>query len=54
MRVNAPKKGFHYLQEALKGLDANQYELIIAGNAQEIPELALKAHKLGHISSPEK
>jgi len=54
MRVNAPKKGFHFLQEALKGLDSEQYELIIAGNAQDIPELALNAHKLGHISSPEK
>jgi glycosyltransferase involved in cell wall biosynthesis len=54
MRVNAPKKGFHYLQEALKNLDSEQYELIIAGNAQDIPELSLKAHKLGHISSPEK
>ncbi len=49
MRIHAPKKGFSYLQEALKGLDSDQYELIIVGNAQEIPDLALTAHKMGHI-----
>ena len=54
MRVNAPKKGFHYLENALAGLDKSTTELIIVGNAQELPELPLKTHKLGHISSPEK
>lgn len=54
MRVNAPKKGFSYLEEALKGMNPEQCELIIAGNAQELPKLALHAHKMGHIDSADK
>ncbi len=54
MRVNAPKKGFRYLEKALAGLDKSTTELIIVGNAQDLPELHLKAHVMGHISSPEK
>lgn len=54
MRVNAPKKGFSYLEKALQGLDKTTTELIVVGNAQDLPELHLKAHVLGHISSPEK
>lgn len=54
MRVNAPKKGFSYLEKALKGLDSSTTELIVVGNAQDLPELQLKAHIMGHISSPEK
>lgn len=54
MRVNAPKKGFNYLEKALQGLDKTTTELIVVGNAQDLPELHLKAHVMGHISSPEK
>jgi glycosyltransferase involved in cell wall biosynthesis len=54
MRVNAPKKGFSYLEKALQGLDPSTTELIVVGNAQDLPELQLKAHIMGHISSPEK
>lgn len=54
MRVNAPKKGFSYLEKALQGLDKTTTELIVVGNAQHLPELHLKAHVLGHIGSPEK
>ena len=54
MRVNAPKKGFSYLEKALQGLDHSTTELIVVGNAQDLPELQLKAHIMGHISSPEK
>jgi glycosyltransferase involved in cell wall biosynthesis len=54
MRVNAPKKGFSYLEKALQGLDPSTTELIVVGNAQYLPELQLKAHIMGHISSPEK
>jgi glycosyltransferase involved in cell wall biosynthesis len=54
MRVNAPKKGFVYLEQALKALDKSTHELIVVGNAQDLPELYLKAHHLGHISSTEK
>ena len=54
MRVNAPKKGFHYLENALTGLDKKTTELFVVGNAQDLPELPLKTHKLGHINSPEK
>jgi hypothetical protein len=32
MRVNAPKKGFTYLEQALKGLDNTMHELIVVGN----------------------
>jgi glycosyltransferase involved in cell wall biosynthesis len=53
MRVNAPKKGFHYLENALAGLDKSTTELIVVGNAQDLPKLPLRTHKLGHISSPE-
>ena len=54
MRVHAPKKGFSYLEKALQGLDPSTTELIVVGNAQDLPELHLKAHVLGHISSTEK
>jgi glycosyltransferase involved in cell wall biosynthesis len=54
MRVHAPKKGFSYLEKALQGLDPSTTELIVVGNAQDLPALPLKAHVLGHISSTEK
>jgi glycosyltransferase involved in cell wall biosynthesis len=54
MRVNAPKKGFSYLEQALKALDKSTHELIVVGNAQDLPELHLNAHHLGHIRSTEK
>jgi glycosyltransferase involved in cell wall biosynthesis len=54
MRVNATKKGFTYLEQALKGLDNTTHELIVVGNAQDLPPLHLKAHVMGHISSSEK
>lgn len=55
MRINAPKKGFEYLKKALEiyAKSNPSAEVLIVGNANEIPNLALKSHHVGHIAHPQ-